>query len=240
MARDPRQLAIVTGGARGLGRHLCLRLADAGYDILVNYLSSEAAAADLVAELAARGAAAWSARADVSRAAEAATLFATADATGRALGLVVNNVGIYDPVALREIGCDRWERTIAVNLNGAFRVCRHALRRLEDGGQIINIGVAGNQLNKAEGFATDYYVSKAALLQLTRALAVEHAPDGVRLNMVSPGQLTNSVGEAGGAPGLVPIGRDGSFEDVFRAIEYLLGAEYVTGANIEVAGGYRL
>lgn len=240
MTEQPRKLAIVTGGAKGLGRHLSLRLAEVGYDILVNYLSSEAAASDLVAEIKARGATAWSVRADISLAAEVATVFATADSTGRELGLVVNNVGIYDPVPLREIGCDQWERTMAVNLTGAFRVCRHALRRLRRGGQIISIGVAGNQLNQAEGFATDYYVSKAALLQLTRALAVEHAPDGVRLNMVSPGQLSNSIGEVGGTPGRVPIGRDGSFEDVFQAVEYLLGADYVTGANIEVAGGYRL
>ena len=58
--------------------------------------------------------------------------------------------------------------------------------------------------------------------------------------MVSPGQLANSIGELGGTPGRVPIGRDGSFEDVFQAVEYLLAADYVTGANIEVAGGYRL
>lgn len=240
MATPERKLAIVTGGAKGLGRHLCLRLADAGYDILVNYLSSKAAAADLVSQINANGANAWSARADVSLAAEVTGLFAIADETGRELGLVVNNVGIYDPVPLRDIGGEQWERTIAVNLNGAFHVCRHALKRLGQGGQIITIGVAGNQLNQAEGFATDYYVSKAALLQLTRALAAEHAVDGIRLNMVSPGQLMNSIGEVGGKAGLIPIGRDGSFEDVFRAIEYLLHADYVTGANIEVAGGYRL
>lgn len=237
MAKLPRKLAIVTGGAKGLGRHLCLRLAEVGYDVLVNYLSSRCAAIDLADQINASGAAAWSVRADISLPAEVATLFATADSTGRELGLVINNVGIYDPLPLSEIGGEQWERTMAVNLNGAFNVCRHALRRLQRGGQIISIGVAGNQLNQAEGFATDYYVSKAALLQLTRALAVEHAPDGVRLNMVSPGQLSNSIGEVGGSPGRVPIGRDGSFEDVFQAIEYLLRADYVTGANIEVAGG---
>ncbi len=240
MTGEPRKLAIVTGGARGLGRHLCLRLAAAGYDILVNYLSSEAAADALVAQLGKAGAAAWKQRADVGHAQEVAALFDAADATGRELGLVINNVGIYNPIPLREIGAEQWERTIAVNLNGAFHVCRQALRRLQSGGQTINIGVAGNQLNQAEGFATDYYISKAALLQLTRALAAEYAPDGIRLNMVSPGQLANSIGELGGAPGRVPLGRDGSFEDVFQAIEYLLAADYVTGANIEVAGGYRL
>ena len=244
MAARARKLALVTGGAKGLGRHLCLRLAEAGYDILVNYLSSEAEADELVAQLGKAGAAAWKHRADVSRADEVAALFDATDnitnSGGRELGLVVNNVGIYNPVPLREIGAEQWERTIATNLNGAFHVCRQALGRLRSGGQIINIGVAGNQLNQAEGFATDYYISKAALLQLTRALAAEYAPDGIRLNMVSPGQLTNSIGEVGGAPGQVPLGRDGSFEDVFQAVEYLLRADYVTGANIEVAGGYRL
>ncbi|MCH8166361.1 MAG: SDR family oxidoreductase [Proteobacteria bacterium] len=240
MAGEPRKLALVTGAARGLGRHLCLRLAAAGYDILINYLSSEAAAAKLAAGLGELGAAAWTQRADVSREDQVAALFAAADGTGRELALVINNVGIYNPIALREIDSEQWQRTIATNLNGAFHVCRQALGRLRAGGQIINIGVAGNQLNQAEGSATDYYISKAALLQLTRALAAEYAPDGVRLNMVSPGQLANSIGELGGAPGRVPLGRDGSFEDVWQAIDYLLGADYVTGANIEVAGGYRL
>ncbi len=240
MAGAPRKLALVTGGAHGLGRHLCLRLAAAGYDILINYLSSGSAAAGLAAGLGELGAAAWTHRADVSRADDVAELFAATDRTGRELALVINNVGIYHPVALREIDAEQWERTIATNLNGAFHVCRQALGRLQAGGQIINIGVAGNQLNQAEGSATDYYISKAALLQLTRALAAEYAPDGVRLNMVSPGQLANSIGELGGAPGRVPLGRDGSFADVFQAVDYLLRADYVTGANIEVAGGYRL
>lgn len=235
-----RPLALVTGGAKGLGRHLCTRLAGAGHDVVVNYLSSEAAARALVAELEARGAAAWAVRADVAEAGEVAALFAAADATGRRLGLVVNNVGTYNPVPLAEITSGQWERTIAANLSGAFHVCREALARLRAGGQIVNIGVAGAQLNRAELFATDYYVSKAGLLQLTRSLAAAWAEKGVRINMVSPGQLVNSIGEVGGTPGAVPMGRDGSFEDVWGAIRYLLEADYVTGAQIEVSGGYRL
>jgi len=236
----PRPLALVTGGAKGLGRHLCRRLAGRGFDVLVNYLSSAAEAEALVAELEGLGAAAWAARADVAEAGEVAALFEAADATGAPLGLVVNNVGVYNPVPLAEITSAQWQRTIAANLSGAFHVCREAGLRLGAGGQIVNIGVAGAQLNRAELFATDYYVSKAGLLQLTRSLAAAWAERGVRVNMVSPGQLVNSIGEVGGAPGTVPMGRDGSFEDVWGAIEYLLGADYVTGAQIEVSGGYRL
>ena len=235
-----RPLALVTGGAKGLGRHLCLRLGDAGYDVMVNYRSSASAAAAVVKKIADSGAAAWRHKADVADPDQVAELFKSVDAAGRKLALVVNNVGIYDPLPLREIDEAGWARTIATNLNGAYYVSRQALTRLGRGGQIVNIGVAGNQLNQAEGFATDYYVSKAALLQLTRAMAAEYASGGIRLNMVSPGQLVNSIGEVGGTPGTVPIGRDGSFEDIWQAIAYLLSAEYVTGANIEVSGGYRL
>ncbi|HSF95080.1 MAG TPA: SDR family oxidoreductase [Thermohalobaculum sp.] len=240
MAGGSPELAVVTGGAKGLGRHLCQELARRGYGVLINYLSSAAAAEELAGEIRASGGSAWTRQGDVAEAGEVAALFAAADATGLRLGLVVNNVGIYNPLPLREIDSPGWERTLAVNLNGAFHVCRAALGRLGRGGQIVNIGVAGNQLNQAESFATDYYISKAGLLQLTRALAAEYAPDGIRLNMVSPGQLDNSIGEVGGAPGVVPMGRDGRFADVWQAVEYLLEAEYVTGANIEVAGGYRL
>lgn len=240
VAAASRRLAVVTGGARGLGRHLCTRLAERGFDVVVNYLASAAEAGSLVAELEALGAAAWAVPADVGVVGEVAALFRAADATGRRLGLVVNNVGIYDPVPLAELSSEQWERTIRTNLSGAFHVCREALARMEEDGQIVNIGVAGAQLNRAEGDATDYFVSKAGLLQLTRSLAAVWARRGIRVNMVSPGQLVNSIGEVGGAPGVVPMGRDGSFDDVWRAIEYLLGAGYVTGAHIEIAGGYRL
>ncbi len=206
----------------------------------MNYLSSAGAAETLAGELEARGAAAWTVQADVAEAGEVAAIFDAADATRRPLGLVVNNVGIYNPVPLAEITSAQWERTIRTNLSGAFHVCRAALERMRSGGQIVNIGVAGAQLNQAEGFATDHYVAKAGLLQLTRSLAAAWAAQGVRVNMVSPGQLVNSIGEVGGAHAQVPIGRDGSFEDVWGAIEYLIGADYVTGAQIEVAGGYRL
>jgi NAD(P)-dependent dehydrogenase (short-subunit alcohol dehydrogenase family) len=240
MGKPERKLAVVTGGAKGLGRDLCLRLAGRGYGVLVNYLTSHQAAEGLVGEIAAAGGDAWTRQADVAQAGEVDELFAAADAAGLELALVINNVGIYNPLLLRQIDGATWERTIAANLNGAFHMCRAALGRLNRGGQIINIGVAGNQFNRAEAFATDYYISKAGLLQLTRALAAEYGPDGIRLNMVSPGQLDNSIGEVGGAPGQVPLGRDGSFADVWQAIEYVLDAAYVTGANIEVAGGYRL
>lgn len=235
-----RELAIVTGAAKGLGRHLAARLGEAGYGILANYLSSAAEAEALVAEIQQAGSPAWAVRGDVGRPADVEALFAAADATGLPLGVVVNNVGIYHPVPLEEIRIEDWERTLRVNLNGAFHVSRLALNRLGPGGQIINIGVAGCQLNQAETFATDYYVSKAALLQLTRSIARVWAPKRVRCNMVSPGQLENSIGEVGGHHPEVPIGRDGTFEDVWQAVAYLLAADHVTGAHIEVAGGYRL
>ena len=109
-------------------------------------------------------------------------------------------------------------------------------------GNIINIGMAGLEGIRANARGADYYVSKTGLLSLTRSLAVAYADRDIRINMVSPGQLDNSIdlpppdkiGQT------VPLGRAGELHDIAQAIEYLLDARYVTGANIEVAGGYRL
>jgi NAD(P)-dependent dehydrogenase (short-subunit alcohol dehydrogenase family) len=110
------------------------------------------------------------------------------------------------------------------------------------GGNIINIGMAGLEGIRANVFGTDYYVSKTGLLVLTRALASAYAPRNIRVNMVSPGQLDNSVDlpppqEIGR---YVPLGRAGTMDDIVQAVEYLLDAGYVTGVNIDVSGGYRL
>jgi NAD(P)-dependent dehydrogenase (short-subunit alcohol dehydrogenase family) len=109
-------------------------------------------------------------------------------------------------------------------------------------GNIINIGMAGLDGIRANVRGADYYVSKTGLLSLTRSLAVAYGPRHIRVNMVSPGQLDNSVDlpppdEIGHT---VPIGRAGGLQDVAQALEYLLDARYVTGVNIDVAGGYRL
>jgi NAD(P)-dependent dehydrogenase (short-subunit alcohol dehydrogenase family) len=235
-------VAVVTGGARRLGRHLCLTLAARGYDVVILYRSSEEEARALVQEIAAAGRRARARAADVGVESEVASAFSDiAQAEGR-VDLLLNNVGNYNPQDVTRLTPAVWDATLATNLSGAYYCCFHALALMPAGGNIINIGMAGLEGIRANTRGADYYVSKTGLLSLTRSLAVGYASRSIRVNMVSPGQLDNSVDlPSPDEIGLtVPLGRAGELRDVAQAVEYLLEATYVTGANIDVAGGYRL
>ncbi|MFN7978522.1 MAG: SDR family NAD(P)-dependent oxidoreductase [Vicinamibacterales bacterium] len=237
-----RPVAVVTGGARRLGRHLCLSLAARGYDVVIVYRSSDADAHTLEAEIAAAGGRARALKLDIADKHAVAEAFA---GIGRAEGhvdLLVNNVGNYNPQDVTRLDPDVWDETIAANLSGAYYCCYHALALMPNGGSIINIGMAGLNGIRANTRGADYYVSKTGLLSLTRSLAAAHAPRLIRVNMISPGQLDNSVDlpPPDEISRWVPMGRSGTLEDVAQAMRYLLDASYVTGQNIDVAGGYRL
>ena len=241
-ASDARPVAVVTGGARRLGRQLCTSLAACGYDLVIVYRSSDAEAESLRQELAASGYRARALKADVSINRSVAGAFAEiAQREGR-VDLLINNVGNYNPQDVTLLDPDVWDATIAANLSGAYYCIFHALKLMPDGGNIINIGMAGLEGIRANRRGTDYYVSKTGLLVLTRAIAAGYAARRIRCNMVSPGQLDNSVDlpPADEIERWVPLGRSGSLDDIAQAVRYLLEATYVTGVNIDVAGGYRL
>jgi len=235
-------VAVVTGGPRRLGRRLCESLAARGYDVVILYRSSEVEARALAGQIAATGRGARALAVDVSVESQVAAVFADiADREGR-VDLLVNNVGNYNPQHVSKLDPTVWDATLATNLSGAYYCCYHALKRMQAGGSIINIGMAGLEGIRANVFGTDYYVSKTGLLVLTRALASAYAKQDIRVNMVSPGQLENSIdlpppSEIGRS---VPLGRAGTLGDVAQAVGYLLDASYVTGVNIDVSGGYRL
>jgi len=237
-----RRVAVVTGGARRLGRHLCLSLSARGYDIVCLYRSSATDAESLVSAIDAGGGHARALPVDVSRQDEVAAAFAgIRDREGR-VDLLVNNVGNYNPQDVTALDPAVWDDTIGANLSGAYYCCYHALRAMPDGGQIVSIGMAGLEGIRANRRGADYYVSKTGLLVLTRALAAGYASRKIRVNMISPGQLENSIDlpspEQMGRT--VPLARAGTLEDIAQALDYLLDATYVTGVNIDVAGGYRL
>ena len=235
-------VAVVTGGPRRLGRHLCTALAARGYDVVVLYRASEAEARALEREIIETGRHARALAVDVSVESQVADVFREiARGEGR-VDLLVNNVGNYDPKHITKLDPATWDATLASNLSGAYYCCYHAIKLMAQGGNIINIGMAGLEGIRANVHGTDYYVSKTGLLVLTRALAAAYAAANIRVNMVSPGQLENSIdlpppSEIGR---WVPLGRAGSMQDIAQAIDYLLDATYVTGVNIDVAGGYRL
>ena len=235
-------VAVVTGGARRLGRHLCARLAARGYDIVILYRGSEADARSLEDEIRATGRRARALAVDVGVSAQVAAVFEDiANGEGR-VDLLVNNVGNYNPQHVTKLDPAVWDATLSTNLSGAYYCCYHAIALMRDGGSIVNIGMAGLEGIRANVRGTDYFVSKTGLLVLTRALAAAYAKQHIRVNMVSPGQLDNSVDlpppeEIGRS---IPLGRAGALADISQAVEYLLDATYVTGVNIDVAGGYRL
>lgn len=237
-----RPVAVVTGGARRLGRHLCLSLAGRGYDIVCLYRSSTADAESLVRAIEAGGGHARALQVDVSSQHDVADAFAGIRGREGRVDLLVNNVGNYNPQDVTALDPAVWDATIGANLSGAYYCCYHALPLMPDGGQIVSIGMAGLEGIRANRRGADYYVSKTGLLVLTRALAAGYASRKVRVNMISPGQLENSIDlpapEQMGRT--VPLARAGTLDDVAQALHYLLDAAYVTGVNIDVAGGYRL
>jgi len=235
-------VAVVTGGARRLGRHLCTVLAARGYDVVVLYRESATEARALAQEIEGRGRRARALAANVGVNADVAGAFADIAAHEGRVDLLVNNVGNYNPQHVSKLDPAVWDATIATNLSGAFYCCFHALKLMRPGGGIVNIGTAGLEGTRANVQGVDYYVSKTGLLSLTRSLAAAYAERGIRVNMISPGQLENSIdlphpAEIGRS---VPLGRAGALEDISQALAYLLEATYVTGVNLDVAGGYRL
>ena len=235
-------VAIVTGGARRLGRHLCTALARRGFDIIIFYRDSEADARSLEAEITATGQRARSLRVNVAAKRHVEDVFADiAQAEGR-VDLLINNVGNYNPQHVTQLDPAGWDATLGANLSGAFYCCYHAIKLMTNGGNIVNIGMAGLEGNRAAVRGTDYFVSKTGLLVLTRSLAAAYGDQDIRVNMVSPGQLDNSIDlppphKIGTS---VPLGRAGDLRDVSQAVQYLLDAPYVTGTNIDISGGYRL
>lgn len=237
-----RKVAVVTGGARRLGRHLCEALAVRGYEVVILYRSSGEDARSLVEQLLAAGRKARALQVDVASKDEVARAFADIARTEGQVDLLVNNVGNYNPQDVTALDPEVWDATLQANLSGAYYCCYHALKQMPAGGSIINIGMAGLEGCRANRRGTDYYVSKTGLLVLTRSLAAGYATRQIRVNMVSPGQLENSIDlpppeEIGRE---VPLGRAGQLEEVAQAVGYLLDADYVTGVNLDVAGGYRL
>lgn len=242
MSERAAPVAVVTGGARRLGRHLCEVLAARGYVVVIVYRASVDDAAALVASIEHAGGVARAIQGDVGSSADVARVFDDIAAREGRVDLLINNVGNYNPQDVTKLDPAVWDATIATNLSGAYYCCYHAIRLMPEGGQIVSIGMAGLEGIRANRRGADYYVSKTGLLVLTRALAAGYATRQIRVNMVSPGQLDNSIDlpppEEIGAE--VPLGRAGTMQDISQAVEYLLDASYVTGVNIDVAGGYRL
>jgi NAD(P)-dependent dehydrogenase (short-subunit alcohol dehydrogenase family) len=231
------KVALVTGGARRVGRALALSLAEAGADIVVNYNASADAARETVRDIESRGRRAVAVQADVARTADVARLVDEAGSAFGRLDILVNSASLFHRTPFAGITADEWDRVLDVNLKGPFLLSQAAAPLLarDGGGVIVNI-LDLSALQPWPSFA-HHAVSKAGLLQLTRVMARALAPD-IRVNAVSPGTVLppeGHEGEDGSARRVVE--REGRPQDVADALLYLVRSDFVTGENLLVEGG---
>jgi NAD(P)-dependent dehydrogenase (short-subunit alcohol dehydrogenase family) len=246
------RILLVTGGSRGIGAAVARKAAAAGYDVAVNYVSDAAAAEAVAIDVRAAGRRAMTVKGDVSREADVKSIFkAVDDGLGRLTDLV-NNAGVTGRSSrLEAAAADVIRRCIDINVTGAILAAREAIPRLAarrggSGGAIVNISSIAARLG-SPGEYVWYAASKGAIDALTIGLSKELAPDGIRVNAVSPGMIdteihAKSTEDAARVERIrpsIPMQRIGRAEEVADAVLYLLSdaASYVTGANLVVGGG---
>lgn len=238
----PRGAALVTGSARRLGRALALRLAAGGRFTFVHYLGSRREAEAVLREIRAAGGDGALVTGDLGTASGVAALARAVRAKTARLDVLVNNVGVYKVGPLLDFSADDFDAVLRANLTGCFRLAQSLLPLMARGANIVNIGYAGVDNLTATTHNTAYLISKTGLLILTKSLAQALGPRGVRVNMVSPGILSNSVELPKKPSDFVPLGHLGDVADVVDAVDFLVSdaARYITGVNLDVAGGYHM
>ena len=241
-----RQVALVTGASRGIGRAVAMELGRAGYAVCINYLNSEDAARQAAEALRAGGSDAVAIRADVADGAAVAEMVRRTEKELGPVTLLVNNAGVAGQAQFQDISDEMWDRYLAVNLGGARNTIRAVLPHMlsEKRGAIVNIssiwGLRGASCEVA------YACTKAAIIALTRSLAMELAPSGIRVNCVAPGVIDTDMVQVLGQETLrdlaeqTPLGRLGRPQDIAHAVAFLASdkASFITGQVLGADGGF--
>ncbi|WP_067826000.1 SDR family NAD(P)-dependent oxidoreductase [Actinomadura kijaniata] len=243
MAELKGKVALVTGGSRGIGAAIALRLARDGADVALTYVAAADRAAAVVAEIERRGRRALAIRAD---SADPGAVTAAVERTAAELGgldILVNNAGIAPYGPLEDARLEDLDRALAIHVRAAFAAAQAAARHLPPGGRIISIGSSLVERVPDPGW-TLYATSKAALVGFTRGLARDLGPRGITAVLVHPGSTDTDMNPAG-APEAeaerrhTALGRYADPDDVAATVAHLAGpgGAYVTGASILVDGG---
>ena len=249
MNTDTKRVVVVTGGSRGIGRAIGLRMADADTNVYFNYSGSDSRDAEETARLIEdAGGSAWGARVDVASQQDVQDFFKKIMEQSGRVDVLVNNAGITIDGLLVRMKEEDWDRVLTINLKGAFHCIQAVAKTMmkQRAGRIINmasvVGAIGNP-----GQA-NYVASKAGLIGLTKTAARELAPRGITVNAVAPGfietpmtaGLPEKVKEAMLAQ--IPLKRFGQPQDVAEVVHFLASkkASYITGQVIHVNGGMHM
>lgn len=236
-------VALVTGGGRGIGRAVCLRLAQEGYQVAVNFYSRKKDAEETAELVRERGGAVITVQADVSQREQVERLVAQTEQQLGNIDVLVNNAGVALNGLFQDMTPAQWEKLLGVNLNGTVYCCQRVLPSMirRQKGCIINFssiwGIAGASCEAG------YSATKAAVIGLTKALAKEVGPSGIRVNCVAPGAVDTEMNQALSPADKAllceetPLERMGTPEEIAHAVWFLVQNSFITGQVLSPNGG---
>ena len=239
------RVALITGGARGIGRAVALDLASQGWDVAICYRTSAKEAAEVVDTVRKNGAVGLAVDSDVSNPAAAKNLVERVQKDFGRVDALINGAGPYHRVSLLKETVAGWHSMFDNNLHPVFYLTQAVIpiMKAQQWGRIVSFSMANAEQLIAQPQLTAHYISKVGLLALSRSFAKLIAPDGITMNCISPGFI-----DSGSAPKeeldkmvkSIPAGYVGSVGDAVGAVRYLLSdaARYVNGANIQLSGAW--
>jgi NAD(P)-dependent dehydrogenase (short-subunit alcohol dehydrogenase family) len=239
--------ALVTGAQQGIGRAIALALAEAGAAVAINYLDDAQAAARVVQDAGEFGQHAVAIQGDVARPEAARALVAAADSALGGLDILVNNAGVFPRVAFLDMTEADWDYVMDVNLKGGFFAAQAAVRLMVargTPGAIINL--ASQAIRGSSPRGVHYSASKGGVVSMTRAMALDHAPHGIRVNAIAPGltdtaqpRYGSSEAELVAMGAAIPVGRMAQPMDIAGMAAFLASdrAAFMTGQTVHVNGG---
>ena len=252
------QKALVTGASSGIGKAVAAHLASEGADVIVNYLSGDEAAAEVVAQIEATGQRGLAIQADVSDEEQVQAMFRQMYEAFGTIDILVNNAGLQQDAPFDEMTLAQWNKVINVNLTGQFLCAREAVREFKRRGVVPEVSCAAGKIISMSSVHeiipwaghVNYAASKGGVMLMTKSLAQEVAPHRIRVNSICPGAIRTPINTAAWETPeayaelmkLIPYNRIGETDDIARATAWMASddADYVQGVSFFVDGGMTL